>query len=704
MSRFELWQEANHRHLTAALADLRERLQKLADAHETAPSATLAPAPIVPEPAKPSWLRGLFVRSTPSASATATDTAKSLPPAIAVADLAPPKPDTDDELTPALTLLARRFGLGDFERDVLLLCAAMEFDTRIGALCARAQGDASKPYPTFALALAAFDQPSWDVLSPERPLRYWRLLEISQSGATPTIGAALRLDERIVNYLKGVNHLDDRVGQLLEPLPEEPELLPPSQQAIVDTIAARLRASGGNGRPPVVQLLGNDAISQAQIARNIAAELGLTLHRISGDAIPATVADQETLVRLWQRESVLLPVALYVDAAELDRGSAQGTGVQRMLGRLGGVCLFAAREPWPALARDVVSVDVAKPTPLEQKAAWADALGEDGAMHAQRPATHFNFGVATIRGIAAEVLAATHDDRARLPDTLWRACLARARPTLDQLAQRIDARATWDDLKLPAAEKSMLRQIADQVEHRGVVYDDWGFRERMNRGLGVSVLFAGASGTGKTMAAEVIARELGLPLYRVDLSTVISKYIGETEKNLRRLFDAAEDGGAILHCDEADALFGKRSEVKDSHDRYANIEVNYLLQRMEAFSGLAILTTNLRSALDSAFLRRLRFVVNFPFPAPAERKAIWESAFPPGADIGALDFDHLARFNLAGGSIHSVALNAAFLAARAHGRVAMPHVLDAARAEFRKLEKPINEAEFRRFDSVAESA
>jgi SpoVK/Ycf46/Vps4 family AAA+-type ATPase len=225
----------------------------------------------------------------------------------------------------------------------------------------------------------------------------------------------------------------------------------------------------------------------------------------------------------------------------------------------------------------------------------------------------------------------------------------------------------------------------------------------MNRGFGISALFAGESGTGKTMAAEVIANELHLDLYRIDLSAVVNKYIGETEKNLRRLFDAAEDGGMILFFDEADALFGKRSEVKDSHDRYANIEVNYLLQRMESFRGLAILATNMKSSLDQAFMRRLRFVVNFPFPGPVERKMIWERAFPKddqeqsvsGTPIEDLDHDHLARLNLPGGNIHNVALNAAFLAARAGTAVTMPLILDAARTEFRKLERPVNEGDFR---------
>jgi SpoVK/Ycf46/Vps4 family AAA+-type ATPase len=219
--------------------------------------------------------------------------------------------------------------------------------------------------------------------------------------------------------------------------------------------------------------------------------------------------------------------------------------------------------------------------------------------------------------------------------------------------------------------------------------------------LGISALFAGESGTGKTMAAEVIANDLRLNLYRIDLSAVVSKYIGETEKNLRRLFDAAEDGGAILFFDEADALFGKRSEVKDSHDRYANIEINYLLQRLESYSGLAILATNLKHALDPAFMRRLRFILNFPFPGLKERQRIWQKAFPPATPTQDLDFEHLARLNLAGGNIHSVVLNAAFLAAQAATPVTMPIVLSSARMEYRKLDRPINEADFRWSSSEA---
>jgi SpoVK/Ycf46/Vps4 family AAA+-type ATPase len=246
---------------------------------------------------------------------------------------------------------------------------------------------------------------------------------------------------------------------------------------------------------------------------------------------------------------------------------------------------------------------------------------------------------------------------------------------------------------LPEPQRQILREIAAQVRQRARVYEIWGFAAKGTRGLGVSALFAGASGTGKTMAGEVLADELRLDLYRIDLSQVVSKYIGETEKNLKRVFDAAEEGGVILLFDEADALFGKRSEVKDSHDRYANIEVSYLLQRMESYRGLAILTTNMKNALDTAFMRRIRFVVQFPFPDAEQRAEMWRRIFPPDAPTEGLDVSKLARLNVAGGNIRNIALNAAFLAADAGEPVRMMHLLRAARGECAKLEKPLIEAE-----------
>jgi SpoVK/Ycf46/Vps4 family AAA+-type ATPase len=267
-----------------------------------------------------------------------------------------------------------------------------------------------------------------------------------------------------------------------------------------------------------------------------------------------------------------------------------------------------------------------------------------------------------------------------LPAAVRNACRHSGRRKLDDLAECIATSATWDDLVLPEAQVSALRQIAAQVRRCARVYEDWGFGRRNGRGLGVAALFCGGSGTGKTLAAEVLASELGLDLYRIDLSSVVSKYIGETEKNLRRVFDA---------------LFGKRSDVKDSHDRYANIEVSYLLQRMEAHRGLAVLTTNLKSALDPSFQRRLRFIVHFPFPDARQREAIWRRSFPAVAPTSGLDFSKLARLNVAGGSVRNIALNAAFLAADGGEPIAMHHLLAAAQAEGAKIERQLSDAETR---------
>jgi hypothetical protein len=423
----------------------------------------------------------------------------------------------------------------------------------------------------------------------------------------------------------------------------------------------------------------------------------LRLFRLAVESLPQAPQDLEGLARLWERESLLLPVLLYLDADESDTMATSeplSAAFRRLIDRMRGPVLVAVRDVVPSLGRLSTIIDVAKPTPGEQRALWARGLaagGNGGAGAAPVLASQFDFGVDEIREVLDRIRAHPNEMG---PSALWQACLSSARPRLDVLAHRLDARATWTDIVLPDTETALLQEISGQIRQRSLVYEDWGWRQRMNRGLGISALFAGESGTGKTMAAEVLANDLRLNLYRIDLSSVVSKYIGETEKNLRRLFDAAEGGGAILFFDEADALFGKRSEVKDSHDRYANIEINYLLQRMEAYRGLAILTTNLKSALDTAFVRRLRFIVNFPFPGTAQRKVIWERSFPTATPIQDLDFERLAKLNLTGGSIHNVALNAAFLAAQAGGPVTMRHALDAARTEFRKLDRPINEADF----------
>ncbi|MES9991920.1 MAG: ATP-binding protein [Candidatus Thiodiazotropha sp.] len=683
----EQWQLNNNAYLEAALHWLRLRLKRLAgESRNTSAEA-------VEEPTRSGFFRRRETEKQHLALPAATPFEAELEEAGRQL-----KQAESVEPPPALIILANRLGLSRFEQEVLLLCAAIELDTRIAGLCAQAQQNPNQISPTFALALTLFDQPSWDLLSPERPLRQWRLIEVNQPGAQPLTASPLRADERIVNYIKGLNYLDDRLTPLLVPFDAAPhQALSPSQQAAAERVVQCLQLASANGTTLPVQLVGSDPLSKQLVAQQASQALNLNLYRLPVELLPQQAADLESLARLWQRESILLPIALFLDAHEHQvsgdgEKAAAATPLQRFLSRSRGLFLLSVREVHSDLSASIQAVEINKPTPAEQAAAWKEALNGTSDESPALLAGQFDLSTHAIERIAKRALAekTQHD----IHQSLWQACLANTSPRMEQLAQRLRPVATWDDIVLPAEEMNLLRQIAVQVAQRNQVYDNWGFRSRMNRGLGISALFAGESGTGKTMAAEVIANELGLNLYRIDLSAVVSKYIGETEKNLRRLFDAAEDGGAILFFDEADALFGKRSEVRDSHDRYANIETSYLLQRIESYRGLAILATNMRGALDDAFMRRLRFVVTFPFPGPQQRQAIWQRAWPAETPIGELDYECLAQFALAGGNIANIALNAAFMAAQQETPVSMPLVLDASRAEHQKLERPINDDDF----------
>jgi hypothetical protein len=535
----------------------------------------------------------------------------------------------------------------------------------------------------------------WSALSPAAPLRRWRLIEVLNQPGTPLTTSPLRIDERVLHFLTGIQHLDDRLVGLLE-------AVRPTEGLVRSHLALAQRIGGiwsQTEHPlPLVQLCGADEASRRSIAASGCAELGIRLYALAADSVPASASELEGFVRLWEREVALTSSALYVEAENADKADARTVvQISRLLERTNGPLLLSTHDRWRPLRRPTQTLEVGKPTAEEQRGVWQGLL-DRAAVSANGLITdlvsQFNLNVPAIRASVQEALASGAEvDGKALASRLWDASRLQARPRLEDLAQRIEPMATWDDLVLPAGEKSLLREIGMHVGHRATVYETWGFGARSSRGLGISALFAGASGTGKTMAAEVLANALRLDLYRIDLSSVVSKYIGETEKNLRRVFDAAEDGGAILFFDEADALFGKRSEVKDSHDRYANIEINYLLQRMEQYRGLAVLATNMKKAIDPGFLRRIRFVVNFPFPDAAQRAEIWQHIFPPRTPTEGLDIDKLARLNVAGGNIRNIAMNAAFLAADAGQPVRMSHILRSARSEFAKLEKPLSEVE-----------
>jgi ATP-dependent 26S proteasome regulatory subunit len=595
---------------------------------------------------------------------------------------------------PALVLLGTLFNLSDFERHLLVLALAPTWDPAFADLYAYVQDHANLRYPTLHLAqrLFASDVAGVDAahnsLLPEASLRRFALLTVEPPPwpAMPDASRPLKLPARVADYLRGINRLDSQVIDLLHPLAPAP--LPASQRAVVDRVARLLAAR--RTQLPVVNLIGPAGVGKQAVAAAICEELGLQLHRLT---LPEPRSEAPPLHPLLEREALVSGLAYYM--------KTPGATSTALLERLEGLLFLGTEGRW-AGERRVLSVAVSRPTAEEQQALWQQALAERAPdVQSRIPVIvqQFDFGPATIGKVVTEAeetarLRASNNGAPLTADDLWQACRRYSSPHLEHLAQRLEPAYVWEDIVLPDDLYTQLRELANQVAHRYRVYESWGFGARLNRGRGISALFAGPSGTGKTMAAEILANHLQLDLYRIDLSGVVSKYIGETEKNLKHLFDAAEQSGAILFFDEADALFGKRTEVKDSHDRYANIEINYLLQRMEAYRGLAILATNRKSALDRAFLRRLRFLLDFPFPDLGDRQRIWQRVFPVETPLAALDYQALARLEVPGGNIHNIALNAAFLAADDAVEVEMRHVMHAARREYDKIDRMITPAEF----------
>ncbi|MBE7385018.1 MAG: ATP-binding protein [Leptolyngbya sp. SIO1E4] len=652
--RSDRWQGENHRYLMAAIAQVQAALEQQLDAQ-----AACEPQPIQPPPFP--------------------------------ADLAPP----------ALTTLCDRWGLSAFERTVLLLCAGATLSRTIGQLCADLHGNAQQTYPTFSLALMVFAGGTWAAFTPNAPLRRWRLIELV--GDTELTYCPLRIDERILHAILGVTASDERLRGTVQPLATDiPWPLPPSYQHIADQIG-RVGGWATGHTTPVVQLCGTEGATKRAIAAAAAAKVGLSLQVIAADTLPTELSQATLWQCLCEREAHLTQSGLLLDCDALpafSEADSHATPLNGMIARLIETCdrplLITSCDPRPQRQRPLITFHVGPPSPPEQRQLWQTHLGDRAAAlngQIDRLVTYFNLGPPAIQRACLSLQAEATDTPDHLPHQLWQACLAQARPRLGELGQHIPTAATWADLVLPEKETRVLQTLAAQVRQRSTVYEDWGFSKKGSRGLGISALFAGASGTGKTLAAEVLAHELNLDLYRIDLSATISKYIGETEKNLRQIFDAAETGGAILLFDEADALFGKRSEVSDARDRYANMEVAYLLQRIEAYRGLAILTTNLKDSVDQAFLRRIRFIVSFPFPDATQREKIWQLSFPPQTPTEELVYKKLANLNVSGGNIRNIALNAAFLAAEAGEGVEMKHLLQAAQSEYIKLERPLTDRE-----------
>ena len=349
----------------------------------------------------------------------------------------------------------------------------------------------------------------------------------------------------------------------------------------------------------------------------------------------------------------------------------------------------------------MLSVSFTGLSAVERTALWKELL--DGASDSLPKkeiailAGQFNLSSGQIIAASSTAMSeALQAKRSLEMSDLFKAARLHSGHHLAELARKMKPRYVWEDLILPETPLTMLKEMVSMVQSRPMVLESWGLGRKLTSGAGISALFAGPPGTGKTLAAQIMANRLGIDLYRIDLSSVVSKYVGETEKQLEQIFTEASESNAILFFDEADSIFGKRSEVKGAHDRYANIEVSYLLQRMEEYDGVAILATNLRANLDEAFTRRLQFIVNFPFPDEEYRRKIWKVLMPPGLPrVDDLDFDVMAdRFKLSGGSIRNIIVSAAYFAAANGGMVDMSHLMHGARREFQKMGRLVHESDF----------
>ncbi len=639
-----------------------------------------------------------------------------------------------------LPRLAATFGLSGFDVEVVLLCLAVELDLRYERLYAYLQDDVTKKRPSVDLAIQLLaSAPAARLAERARfhataPLVAHQLVELLDDAAQPNpplLARSLKLDGRIVDFLLGGDAIDPRLAGVATVDRPRRSL---DHLRLADTTRASLRrawpAPSADAAGAVLLLEGRPGAGRRSVAAGSCAEQGWSLLAVDLGAWPDALDAVLGVARIEREAALQAAAVLWHGTLASAAGAASGRGgddageaaapprpsplaVLRAIDAGRAPCIWAADDLDTAAAtlarRGTVRLAVPEPTAEERAALWAHALA--GAAldadvdlaalggrfkltpgHVVRAAAHARRFARLRAGDAAPIAAAD----------LHGACRLQSSANLASLARKSTPRQRWSDIVLPADRLAQLREICNQVVYRDRVYGDWGFGRKLALGKGLAVLFAGPSGTGKTMSAGIIAAELGLDLYKIDLSNVVSKYIGETEKNLARIFDEAETANAILFFDEADALFGKRSEVRDSHDRYANIEVGYLLQRMEEYEGVAILATNFRKNMDDAFVRRLHFTVEFPFPDAPDRLRIWQAVWPPATPLDpAIDLPLLAqRFELTGGNIRNIAVAAAFLAADADDQIVrMRDIVRATQREYQKTGKLIGH-----FDEFADGA
>jgi MoxR-like ATPase len=640
--------------------------------------------------------------------------------------------------------LVERFGLDDRAFDALLLSLAPELDRKYERVYAYLQDDITQTRPTVGLILDVLSEgerdrlAARDVFARDGPLVGDGLVTLSADGDAPLLSHRVTTDQRVVGYLLGRDGVDPLLSDVVtavdpttrvtdlpvdESTRERVERLAPTEGHAGVPAGDRAESpTDDRGTParPMRYVHGPPGVGRTAAVEAMCRLAGRSLVRADAvDLLSAGVEDPfDRLLREARLRGSAVHVANVTDLDERGEGGPSADAVLRRLDRFDGPVFLSGEDSWtsrPALdGHEFVAVHLPRPGYDRRRDLWerrTDELPDDvdpGELAAtfRLTAGQMDDALGTARALAGGDRADTDGDgesgdaSSELDaESLYRGCRVQSRETLGALARRTDTAYDWDDIVLPADTKAQLREVAAHVKHRGTVYADWGFEDRFSLGTGMNVLFSGPSGTGKTMAAEIIAADAGLDMFKVDLATVVSKYIGETEENLKEIFDEAEHTDAVLFFDEADALFGERSEVSDSQDRYANVEVSYLLQRMEEHDGAVILATNFKENIDDAFLRRINANVEFPRPDRESRAEIWRTIFPEEAPVGELDIAFLSRFEITGGNIKNVALTASFLAADDEDgdgtkTIEMAHVVRALRRELQKTGRLLNPEEF----------
>jgi hypothetical protein len=615
-----------------------------------------------------------------------------------------------------LVELARRFALEPREVDFLVAAVACDFDRRYERINGYLHDDVSRKLASTGLALSLYCESAAEQLSAREllgkqgRLRHFKLLEVIEDGApTPWLSRLIRLDERVTAFLVGSDATDPRIAPYVTMLENVGALREDQDEAVART--ARWLAGLASNKKPLVYLQSARHAGADGLVGQIAGRLGVPIIAVDAELLIDSDIDFEQTLFLLFREGILNLAAIYLRnidrALEQQGGGARYRALLRCIGELGGIVFASGEVAWcwqlPAEPTDLRVIEVHPGSFAEQLRVWKSVSGSAFSdEQLQRLISIQPLPVGAIKDVwrlAQSFVAANEGRRDEQPtlEQVQQACRFRSGAPVSSLARKLDPKHRWADLVLPQAQLEQLTAICSQAKHSSIVYGNWRFDRKLSVGRGLNALFSGQPGTGKTMAAEVLAADLGVEILKIDLSQIVSKYIGETEKNLRQLFDQATHANAILFFDEADALLGKRSAVKDAHDRYANTETAYLLQKMEEYPGITILATNLRQNMDEAFTRRMRFIVDFPFPEETDRLRIWQSVWPTEVPLAQdVDFPALARqFRLSGGSIRNIALSAAFLAAEQATPLTMSHLLLATKRELQKMGRLVNEVELR---------